>query len=415
MEPTSGIIRTSFGLKDEIKPQLEESYHSTLINEIKANAFTWKAGRLTIRLAQEFGFCYGVDRAIDYAYQTRAKFPDRRIFLTNEIIHNPRVNSKLLEMGVQFLTGPYAQKDFETHLITKEDVVILPAFGTTIKQLNELQSIGCILVDTTCGSVMSVWKRVESYAKDGFTSIIHGKYDHEETLATSSRAIRYPEGKFLIVRDKGEALKVCEYIESDHRTKTTDQRQETEGRENSKEEFLKEFANAVSVGFDPDRDLEKIGCANQTTMLSSESLEIANMLHDSIQKKYGKEGAWRFQHFDTICSATQERQDAELKLMEEGMNLMIVVGGYNSSNTGHLVEISSEHCPAYHVKDASCILSKQLIQHKKAFSPDLIETSDWLPEGNITIGVTAGASTPHRVIEEVIARVIRIADENFKH
>lgn len=393
MSENTEIIRKSFGLKEQIKPQLRESYHSSLIEQIKKQDYRYESGRLTIRLAEEFGFCYGVDRAIDYAYETRAKFPERRIFLTNEIIHNPRVNAKLQEIGIQFLSGPYScGVSFDQ--ITEKDVVILPAFGTTISELNELQKRKCVLVDTTCGSVMSVWKRVESYSRDGFTSIIHGKYDHEETLATCSRAVNYPQGRFLVVRDKDQAQKVCNYIE---------------GRV-TREEFFKEFKSTASDGFDPDLDLAHIGCANQTTMLSTESLEIANMLQSSLEKRHGKELLPKqFRHFDTICSATQERQDAVIKLVQEGMDLMVVVGGYNSSNTGHLVEMSLAFCPAFHVKDADCIISKEKIQHKKVFSTDIIETLNWLPEGKLTIGVTAGASTPNRVIEEVIQRIQEIA------
>jgi len=393
-QPTE-IIRKSFGLKEEVKPQLTASYHSPLIESIKTNGFRLQSGRLNFRLAQEFGFCYGVDRAIDYAYETKAKFPDRRIFLTNEIIHNQRVNAKLQELGIQFLYGPYAC-GVTMDQITKEDVVIVPAFGAMVVEMSELQKKGCVIVDTTCGSVMSVWKRVDSYAPSGFTSVIHGKYDHEETRATSSRALQYEGGHYLVVRDKEQSRMVCDFIE---------------GRGNS-EQLLKEFGPAASPGFDPDRDLQRIGCANQTTMLSSESLEIANMLQDSMRRRYGaEEAAARFRHFDTICSATQDRQDAILKLAAEGVDLMIVVGGYNSSNTGHLVEISLKHCPAYHVKDAECIVSNRLIRHKKVFSTDILETSSWLPEGSVTIGITAGASTPNRVIEEVIERIRQVALE----
>lgn len=408
MSEKTEIIRKSFGLKEEVRPQLEASYHSPLINKIKAQGFSLTQGRLTIRLAEEFGFCYGVDRAIDYAYETKAKFPGRRIFLINEIIHNPRVNTKLQEMGIQFLFGPYAGGISMADL-SEEDVVIIPAFGTTVEELEALQKAGCILVDTTCGSVMSVWKRVESYARNGFTSVIHGKFEHEETRATSSRAVQYPKGKYLIVRDKTQAETVCEYIE---------------GRED-RETFLREFEKSASPGFDPDLDLGFIGCANQTTMLSSESLEIANRLQQSIARRYGPgESKNRFRHFDTICSATQDRQDAILKLTRRGVDLMVVVGGYNSSNTSHLVEISLEYCPAYHIKDADCILSAGFIRHKrvvsdqlsgrpdnleKAPSGEVIETGNWLPEGPVTLGVTAGASTPNRVIEEVIERILAIA------
>lgn len=394
MTEQNQIIRKSFGLKEKIKPELEASYHSPLIEKIKTDGYTYQSGRITIRIAKEFGFCYGVDRAIDYAYETREKFPDRKIFLTNEIIHNPQVNSKLLAAGIEFLSGPY-KKNASMEDVTKDDVVIIPAFGTPTQELLILQKKGCTLVDTTCGSVMSVWKRVESYSRDGFTSIIHGKYDHEETRATSSRALQYPQGRYLIVRDKDQTQKVCDFIEGKFST----------------ENFMTEFREAMSPGFDPAEDLGHLGCANQTTMLSSESLEIANMLQDSMRKKYGQDEARRrFRHFDTICSATQDRQDAILELAREKVDLMMVVGGYNSSNTGHLVEISLKYCPAYHVKDADCIFSADKIQHKKVMSTDIIETSGWLPEGEVTIGVTAGASTPNRVIEEVILKILKIAE-----
>lgn len=392
MEETQPIVRKSFGLKEEIRPELEANYHSPLINRIKQEGYRLTLDGLTIRLAEEFGFCYGVDRAVDYAHETRAKFPHKRIFLTNEIIHNPRVNTKLQEIGIQFLYGPYKNGEGIEN-ITKDDVVIIPAFGTTTSQLNELQKKGCVLVDTTCGSVMSVWKRVESYAREGFTAVIHGKYDHEETQATSSRATQYPGGKYVIVRDKKEAQQVCDYIE---------------GKGNRKK-FVDTFQKAISPGFDPDRDLEHVGCANQTTMLSSESLEIANMLQESIRQRWGgEELTRRFRHFDTICSATQDRQDAVLKLAREGIDVMIVVGGYNSSNTGHLVEISLEFCPAYHVKDASCIISRDKIEHKPVNASEPVQAPNWLPSGKVRLGITAGASTPNRVIEEVIEKILAV-------
>ncbi len=355
-------------------------------------------GRVKLFLAEEFGFCYGVDRAIDYAYQTRAQFPDRRIFLTNEIIHNPRVNTELSEMGIEFLP-PLAGGSCDVSGLSNKDVVLMPAFGTTVELQKKLEDIGCVIVDTTCGSVMSVWKRVESYSRDGFTSVIHGKYNHEETLATSSRALKYPAGKYLVVRDKAEAQKVCDYIE---------------GRGNP-DVFLKEFSWCASEGFNPDRDLEKVGCANQTTMLSTESLEIANMLKDSIAKRYGEASLpARFRHFDTICSATQDRQDAVMRLMQKKIDLMLVVGGYNSSNTGHLAEMSAEYCPSYHVKDASCLKSADEIEYKVIFKEDIRVATNWLAKGDLKVGITAGASTPNRVIEEVIQRLFELANQDFK-
>ncbi len=393
MEPQETIIRRGFGLKKEILPLLEESYHSSLIERIKASSYELEIGDLTICLAQEFGFCYGVDRAVDLAYETRKRFPDRKIYLTSEIIHNPRVNSKLRELGIEFIKGnETSSPSFD--FITKEDVVLIPAFGTPTPELELLKSKGCVLVDTTCGSVVAVWRRVERYAQDGFTAIIHGKYDHEETQATSSRATQYPNGKFLVVKDKEQAKKVCNFILG----------------KLSADEFLGEFGETASPKFDPEKDLVRVGCANQTTMLSSESLEIAEMIQSAMKERYGSEEIQNhFRHFDTICSATQDRQDAILKLAGSGVDLMIVVGGYNSSNTGHLCEISLQFCPAFHVRDADEIISRIEIRHKLAGKPDILITNSWLPEGKTRIGVTAGASTPNRVIEEVILKIISCA------
>ena len=383
------IIRKSFGLKEQIRPELEASYHSPLIERIKAEGHQLCEGRLTVRLAHEFGFCYGVDRAIDYAYQTRMKFPKQRMFLTNEIIHNPQVNAKLKEMGIEFLSGSYA-KTAALEDIQKGDVVIIPAFGTSVTQLAELQKKECILVDTTCGSVMSVWKRVESYSRDGFTSVIHGKYDHEETIATSSRALSYPQGRYLIVRDKQQAQYVCDYI--------------TEGGD--PQAFLNEFQPAVSQGFDPDNDLTHIGCANQTTMLSSESMEIANMLQRAMITRYGdKVAAENFRHFDTICSATQDRQDALRKLLQKPLDLVLIVGGFNSSNTSHLAEIALGRLSFYHIESAEDILSADQIQARDPQTGKIGTWDHWLPAGTKHIGITSGASTPDVTLLTVIQKI----------
>ncbi len=377
-------FHASFGLKGVVQSQLDKSYHSPLIDKIRASGFLLKSGRLEIHLAKEFGFCYGVERAVEYAYETRARFPDRRIFLTNEIIHNPRVNAELQGMGVKILTDDASRSE-----IVQKDVVIMPAFGVPIEALKQFQKKECVIVDTTCGSVMSVWRRVDSYNRDGFTAVIHGKYDHEETRATCSRAKKY-----LVVKDKEQAKRVCEYIA---------------GR-GTREMILKEFKKAYSEGFDPDKDLQKIGFANQTTMLSRESTEISDMFRGALQKKYGiAEIENRFRHFDTICSATQDRQDAIHELGEKKMNIILVIGGYKSSNTGHLAEIASEFCPAYHVEDASCLLSREKIRHKKIGAQEVLETTDWLSAGEIKVGITAGASTPNRLVEEVIQRLLDIS------
>jgi len=383
--------RHGFGLKQEVTPILDRNYRSELIEKIKENRYELEIGRVRFRLAKEFGFCPGVDRAVDFAYETRAKFPEKSIFITNEIIHNPTVNRKLIEMGIRFLKGPY-KGEAGIEEIRKEDVVLLPAFGTTVEELKQLNQKGCLLVDTTCGSVIAVWKRVEQYAKDGFTAVIHGKYDHEETRATCSRA-----GRYVVIWDKKEAELLCGHIL----------------RKNSREDFFRVFGNRVSGGFDPDRDLLRVGCANQTTMLSRESIEITNRIRNAMIEKYGEKNLEdHFRHFDTICSSTQDRQDAIQKLLsEERPDFVVVIGGYNSSNTTHLLEIcQSENVKAYHVKDAGCFRSKDEIEHKPLDSRNSVIARNWLPCGRLTVGITAGASTPNRLIEEIILKISQIAN-----
>lgn len=387
----SRIEKHGFGLKGAVAPLLAENYKSDLVEQIRQNNFVWPLGRTTFHLAREFGFCYGVDKAIDFAYETRTKFPGRKIYITNEVIHNSFVNNKLMEMGIGFLNGQYkGDKGMED--IQKEDIVLLPAFGSTVQELEELKKKECLLVDTTCGSVIAVWKRVEKYTQDGFSAMIHGKHTHEETLATCSRA-----DKYIVVWDKEEACKICDYIENG----------------GDKEKFLRDFADKTSAGFDPDRDLQKVGCANQTTMMSRDSLEIANQVQASMVKRYGAANTdQHFRHFDTICSATQDRQDAIQNLLaQQKMDLVIVIGGYNSSNTTHLLEIGLHaKVPTYHVKDADCLISASEIEHKRLGEEALVKTRDWLPTGNIHVGVTAGASTPNRLIENVIHRIDQLAN-----
>jgi len=383
-------FRKGFGLKGAIEGTLVADYHSRVVDAIREGAYTLAVGDLTFRLAREFGFCYGVDRAVEYAYEARTKFPDRRTFLVGEIIHNPHVNRKLEGMGVEFLYRPEGGEcDFSR--VTQQDVVILPAFGVTVRDFEQLRAIGCVLVDTTCGSVLNVWKRVESYARDGFTALIHGKYYHEETKATSSQVTKYPTGKYLIVRDMLEAREVCDYIESG----------------GSAGHFLQTFAHAVSPGFDPEQDLLRVGVANQTTMLSNESLAIAEEVRESMARRYGQEHvADRFRTFDTICSATQDRQDAVLKLIGEQIDVMVVIGGYNSSNTTHLAAICHENVPTFHIEDAACVDPETgSIRFMPVGSKSEDRWERWLPDGPVVIGVTAGASTPNNKIGETIQRI----------
>lgn len=394
MEQT--YFRRGFGLKKAVEPILQAEYHSALVEDIRARGYTATFGEVTIRLAEQFGFCYGVDRAVDYAYETAHKFPDKRIFLVGEIIHNPHVNQRLRESGVHFIY-PDGEGEFDFSEVTPDDVVILPAFGVTLSDFDRLKKIGCVLVDTTCGSVLVVWKRVDSYAKEGITALIHGKYRHEETRATASQVFNHAGGRYIVVRDMEEAQLVMDYIE-----KQPDAL--------SREAFLEHFRDKTSPDFDPDRDLERIGVANQTTMLANQSLAIAAAVKKSMARAFGEEYvADNFRSFDTICSATQERQDAIIKMMQEPPDVMVVIGGYNSSNTNHLAHLCREYTPTYHVSDATKIDPEAgTITHKPELAPDAPEevATDWLPSGRIDVGITAGASTPNVKIGEAVERIL---------
>src|SRR5688572_1403876 len=380
-------VRKGFGLKAEVEGVLASDYSGHLVELLRSGNYTLSAGGVTVRLAHEFGFCYGVERAVDYAYQTRHKFPDRRILLVGEIIHNPHVNAKLRDMGIEFLIpGP---SGFDYSAIRETDVVILPAFGVTISDFQTLRAIGCVVVDTTCGSVLNVWKRVDSYARDGFTALIHGKYYHEETRATASQVERYPGGQYLVVRNMEEARIVCDYIE----------------RRVDRAALLERFARAISPNFDPERDLRRVGVANQTTMLARESLAIGEEVGAAMERVYGAEHrAEHFRTFDTICSATQDRQDAVTALLREPIDVMVVVGGYNSSNTISLAALCAERVPTYHIEDADCIdVASGVIRHLPIGSKEEVSTSNWMPPlPEVRVGLTAGASTPNNKIGETV-------------
>jgi 4-hydroxy-3-methylbut-2-en-1-yl diphosphate reductase len=386
------IFRKGLDLKHAVAGMLAENYHSKLIDEIKASDFTYRAGRLTLHLAREFGFCYGVDRAVDYAYQTRERFPDRVVYLTGEIIHNPHVNAKLRAMGIRFLSDDPSAVDRLQTL----DVVILPAFGVTVDMLQRLERRGCALVDTTCGSVLNVWKNVRRYSESGFTSIIHGKVWHEETMATASQAVEYG-GKYLVVFDRPDTEIVCDYIRHG----------------GDRDAFLARFAKSASPGFDPDEDLVQVGLANQTTMLMTESLEIGDMIRAAMAERYG-EGTLQdhYEAFDTICSATQDRQDAVVALLRDRpVDLVIVIGGYNSSNTANLARICTESRPTFHIADPECLVSPRRIRHRPVGSKNEVTATDWLPTGgNVTVGLTSGASTPDNLVAHAITRLAGFCD-----
>ena len=388
---TPTYFKSSLGLKAEIEPLVAADYRSPIVDRMKENDYRLDlGGALSFRLAREFGFCYGVDKAVDMAYEARHKFPDRRILLTYEIIHNPRVNARLREMGIEFLSGGL-KGALDTADITAKDVVLLPAFGVPADYLERLRATGCVLVDTTCGSVVHVWKRVERYARDGFTSLIHGKALHAETLATVSQAHKL-DGPTIVVLDRTEAALLCDVI--------------TGGK--PLEALAQLGPLAFSKNFDPSRHLDRIGAANQTTMLASESLEIAAMVGRALEKRHGAENiAEHFRSFDTICSATQERQDAIVSLVESGeLDLMLIVGGYNSSNTGHLLEICAGKVPAFHICDADEVISLDRLRHKPVDRKEPVEATDWLPAKRpLTVGITAGASTPNKAIGDTIERL----------
>ena len=374
-------------MKHAVAGMLAESYHSGIVEKIKAENFTYSVGRLTVHLAREFGFCYGVDRAVDYAYQTRERFPDRHVYLTGEIIHNPHVNEKLRTMGIRFLSDKADGVD----QLGPADVVILPAFGVTVAMLESLEKRGCTLIDTTCGSVLNVWKNVRRYAESGYTSVIHGKVWHEETQATASQAVQYG-GTYLVVFDQEEAHTVCDYIRHG----------------GDREAFLTRFGKASSPGFDPDRDLQRIGLANQTTMLMSESLEIGEMFRAAVNDRYGStELTEHYQAFDTICSATQDRQDAVVALLRDRpVDLMIVIGGYNSSNTANLARMCAVSKPTFHIADPECLVSPDEIRHRPVGAKAEVTAAGWLPfDGPVAIGLTSGASTPDNLVGVAVARL----------
>ena len=373
-----------------VQAQVESHYRSEVVEKLRAAGGTLLKGDVTVKLAKQFGFCYGVERAIDMAYAAAKVFPDRRLFILGEIIHNPEVNGQIRALGIKNLIGQNAEARVDD--LTGNDVVIVPAFGTDVTTLARIKEIGSEIVDTTCGDVMSVWKRVRQNAQDDMTSVIHGKAAHEETKATASRAMSNGKGHYLVVLTLDDTDYVCNYIR----------------KGGNKEEFLERFRGAYSNGFDPDVHLRRVGVANQTTMMRGETVEVQRRIMAAIKERDGGGGeksGQNYRFFDTICGATQERQDALRVMLDEPMDLLIVVGGYNSSNTSHLAEMGEQQLPTYFIRNASRLESRERIIHYNLHLKTEVSTDNWLPKRPVTIGITAGASCPNNLIEDAIVRL----------
>ncbi|GJQ10306.1 hypothetical protein GpartN1_g5157.t1 [Galdieria partita] len=373
--------------KEATQMLMNSEFSSLLLQEARAGNKEIRSGKVTVKLASSYGFCWGVERAVAMALETRKHFPKQKIWITNEIIHNPKVNARLAEMNVQFVPHKNFVRDFSG--VSSEDVVILPAFGATLNEMQYLSDLGCQIVDTTCPWVSKVWNSVDKHKRANCTSVIHGKWNHEETIATASFSEKY-----IIVLNIEQAQYICKYILYG----------------GDKNEFISKFKNAMSSGFDPDRDLEAVGIANQTTMLKNETNAIAKLFEETMLKKFGpQELSKHFIAFNTICDATQERQDAMLDLVEEPLDLVLVVGGFNSSNTSHLQEIAERKgIPSYYIDGPERIGPHNRIVFRSSSSQELLEKENFLKRGPITIGVTSGASTPDKIVQDVLERVFMI-------
>ncbi len=365
-----------------------ENYEAYSISQIRETGGVWDFGDLAFHFPEHFGFCYGVDKAIDMVFETCERFEGKHIFLTDQLIHNPYINGKLKEKGVHYL-----KRDGHNLLVCDElksgDVVVVSAFGTDFRDIQSLKQKGVTIVDSTCGAIINVWKRVEGYAKNGYITVMHGKRNHEETRATVSQAVK-EGGPYIIIENRQEAEELASVI-----------------RGSMKEaDFVGQYPGAAPEGFSFDSAACKMGMANQTTMLKGESLAIQELLKKAFTDRFGEEATReRFKSFDTICGATQDRQDALRKLLDQPLDLILIVGGFNSSNTSHLAEIAQGSLRFYHIESADDILSQNEIRARDPKSGKIKKEADWFPAGAKHIGITSGASTPDVTLQTIIQKI----------
>ncbi len=368
------------------------SYKSPLIEALRGGSGELRCGRVTVRTARSFGFCWGVDRAVAMVRDALAQFPGRRLWLLDQIIHNPHVNADFKARGVRFLRGPFSDPASDGEL-RADDVVVIPAFSATVEDMARLKDVGCTIVDTTCPWVIKPHKRTLSYVKDGFTTLIHGLVRHEETRASCS-LIASRGGRYVVVADREQAGLVCDVIR---------------GREPPGSLGVRLPQGALSAGFDAARDLAHLGTVNQTTMLASETREIERMVRAAIADRDGEAGAREnFRELNTICRATQENQDAVEELAHRELDLLVVVGGYDSSNTRNLTRVGAGRFPSYHVTGPDSIGPAEIV-HRDPATDGIVRTRDWLPAGEIAIGFTAGASTPDTLLGATVRTVLACA------
>lgn len=387
------------------KFDIPDFYKSPVISRVKAYRRTQDTrkrdlspsvldfGPVRFLLARHFGFCFGVENAIEIAYKTLDEHPDRRIYFLNEMIHNPNVNNDLKDRGVEFIFDPYGMQLIPWNYLAPEDIVVVPAFGTTVEIQDALASRGidAYTYNTTCPFVERVWNRSAKLGESGFSVIVHGNDAHQETRATFSHSVR--NAATVVVLDLQESHVLADVIRG------------AAGRG----VFFEHFGHKCSEGFDPDRDLQRIGIVNQTTMLATETRRIAKILRGALADRYGEENIQK--HYadtsDTLCYATNENQNATYVLVEQEADLALVVGGYNSSNTSHIVELCLERMPTYFIKDADEIRSESLIRHYNLETKKAALTTDWLPDIRpLSVALTSGASCPDAIVDAVLLRVL---------